>query len=394
MLKMFCLLLISICYNQAWTQNQDSDFLQGTWKLSQVKDDKAQKEFILNLKYSDTLHRYFGNVSIYGSITTLDSIEFDNEAKTISFSSHIRNRDVFNLNIINEKIQGTFTSNNKNFQLTGFKIADANSNPVLEYGKYKPTKIPKNLNELYLETGNVNSEIVLLYVQGGPFDKIQNINEFDSWKNDLHIVLVKQAQIINPTILPPENNLSYEDAHNENLVSVEILKKLITYFKKQNKQVLVYGVSFGAWIIQKYVAEFGNEADAISISAGRLDMDSKILQATKSNQKAYDVSYKNGQRIYTEMQFSYSKPTAYLLSSINSENFTETLNDRDLSKLVLYQYGKEDGTVGRLDDNEIAFLQSKNVEIEACRKCYHRQMLSAKMADKAIEKMMKFVNRK
>ncbi|RXG12863.1 hypothetical protein DSM03_1088 [Leeuwenhoekiella aestuarii] len=389
--KIIGLLLIFFFYNQTWAQDQGSDFLQGAWKLHQLKDDKVHQEFILNFKYSDTFHRYFGNSSVYGSITTLDHINFDEKAKTLSFSSHIRKGEVFNLKIVNEKFQGTFIRDNQEFKLTGSKIAKTNSNPVLAYGKYQTTTIPENIDELYVETGNTNSEIVVLYVQGGPFDKLQYTQEFNAWKNELHIVYVKQAQMINPSILPPENKLTYEDALKENLVSVEILKRLITHFKKQNKKVLVYGESYGAWIIQKYIAEFGNEADAVSISAGRLNKDLKILQATKLNQKVYDITYKNGKRIYTEMDFTYSKPNAYMLSSINSEIFTETLKDRDLSKLVVYQYGKKDGTVGHLDDNEIAFLQSKNVEIEVCKKCYHRQMLSAKIANKAIEKMIKLV---
>lgn len=385
-------LVILFCNSVSFSQIQSENLIQGTWELKQVISSARNREMVLNIKYSRDYNRYFGNIAVNGSITTLDSITFNEEKGIVTFSCHIRNKDLFSLTIKGNSIEGTVSTKSNEYGITGEKRSNVNSTPVLEYGKYKRTEIPGNIEDLYEETGNTSSDIALLVVQGGPFDQIQYAAELDEWKDKLHLVFVKQAQIINPTILPPENNLSLTDAYNENLISVEILHKVIQHFKDRNKKVLVRGVSYGAWIIQKYIAEYGITADAISIAAGRLDIEEEIWKEGSLNQAIYDITYRKNKRIYTRMEGSYPKPSSYLLASITEERFTKSLELKDLSKLVLYQYGNKDGTVGRLSKSEIDFLRSKNVETEVCNKCYHRQMLSRKTMNSAIYKMLDFVN--
>ncbi len=385
--------LVILFFNSvSFSQIQSENLIQGTWELKQVISSAQNREMVLNIKYSKDYNRYFGNIAVNGSITTLDSITFNEEKGIVTFSCHIRNKDLFSLTINGNSIEGTVSTKSNEYGITGEKRSNVNSTPVIEYGMYKRTEIPGNIEDLYEENGNTSSDIALLVVQGGPFDRIQYAGELDEWKDKLHLVFVKQAQIINPTILPPENNLSLTDAYNENLVSVEILHKVIQHFKDRNKKVLVWGVSYGAWIIQKYIAEYGITADAISIAAGRLDIDAEIWKEGSLNQTIYDITYRKNKRIYTRMEGSYPKPSSYLLASITEERYTKSLELKDLSKLVLYQYGNKDGTVGRLTKSEIDFLRSKNVETEVCNKCYHRQMLSRKTMNSAIYKMLDFVN--
>lgn len=288
-----CIIILSLCNSIILAQNQDENLLQGTWKLTQVISSKQKKEMTLHIKYSTAYNRYFGNIDVFGNVTTLDSIDYNERTKMLSFSSHIRNKDVFNLKIVDDTIKGTVISEKNNYDIIGQKTSNSNSKAIVEYGTYKPTKITNTVKDLYIETGNKTSKTVLLVVQGGPYEKMQYTNEFDKWKDKLHIIFVKQAQTINPTLLPPENNLKLEDAYTENLVSVEILRKVIEHFKNNDKKVLVWGVSYGAWIIQKYIAEYGIGADAVSISAGRLDIEPEIWKESKLNQTVYDVSYKH-----------------------------------------------------------------------------------------------------
>jgi hypothetical protein len=365
---------------------------EGSWDLEQISSSGAHQKLLLKIKYSEKYGRYFGNLTSRGETTILSNLNFSKETSTITFSSHTRQPNNFSLTINERKIEGTLESNQQSFQITGNKAEAFNPDDVMVYDQYTPTKIPEDINDLYLSSGNKASNIVLLIVQGGPFDKMQYTNELEQWNGKLHIAYVKQAQIINPTILPPDNNLSLEAAQKENLVSVEILHRVIQHFKSSDKRVLVWGVSYGAWVIQKYIAEYGIEADAISIAAGRLDIEEEIWKQGTLNQRAYDITYKGDDRIYTEMGFSYTKPLSYLLACITEERFTKSFESVDLSKLVVYQYGKKDGTVGRLNDSEIEFLKSKNVEIDVCKKCYHRQMLSSKTTNSAIEMMLKFVS--
>jgi len=375
-------------------QSELKERLQGTWELQQVISSKRKKNLTLNIKYSENYNRYFGNLTSYGDRTTLYNISFDDESKTLKFSSHISKESLFILTVSEGKIEGTVSENGLDHHISGSKTESSNSSIIKEYGTYERTKLPNNIKELYQEAGNLSSDTVLLIVQGGPFEEMQyGVDQFEKWADDLHIVFVKQAQIINPTILPPENNLTLEDAYYENLISVEMLHKTIQNFKEQNKKVLVWGVSYGAWVIQKYIVEYGIGADAVSIAAGRLDLEEEIWKEGKMNQKVFDITYKKDQRIYTELNFSFTKPSSYLLVEINKERFTKSLKQKDLSKLVVYQYGKKDGTVGRLSKSEIEFLKSKNVEIEVCKRCYHRQMLSEKIMNSAIRKMLDFVDK-
>ena len=383
---LFCINLLS-----AQNSNDNNHTFQGVWELETIYASRENPKSILNIKYSETYKRYFGTIVSAGETTTLDSLSINNSTNTLTFSSHRRNNDKFDLVINGNTIEGTLESDHEHFSIKGKKVDNVSPTNITEYGKYSPTIIPDDVNELYLEYGNTESNTVLLIVQGGPFDKIQYSNGFDKWKDKLNIAIVKQAQILNPSILPPENNIGLSDAYRENLISVEILHKVIKHFKNENKKVMVWGISYGAWIIQKYISLHGIEADAVSIAAGRLDIEEDIWKKGKLNQTVYDITYKGKQRVYTELGFTFSKPTAFMLASINEERFTETLKDRDLSKLIVYQYGKKDGTVGRLLDSEIEFLKSKNVELEVCKKCYHRQMMSHNIVDSAIKKMLEAI---
>ena len=220
-------IVILFCAHISPAQNQPKERLQGTWELQQVISSKRKKNLTLNIKYSDNYKRYFGNLISYGDRTALYNISFDDESKTLKFSSHLNNESLFNLNINDSKIEGTVSSNGLDHNISGSKTESSNSSMIKEYGTYERTKLPNYIKELYEESGNLSSDTVLLIVQGGPFEEMQyGVDQFEKWADDLHIVFVKQAQIINPTILPPENNLTLEDAYYENLISVEIIIKI------------------------------------------------------------------------------------------------------------------------------------------------------------------------
>lgn len=375
-------------------QSQPDELLTGSWELEQTVHSKQPKNMLLNITYSAVYNRYFGNISVYGTSATLDSITFDTETGGLKFSSHLRNKHSFALNVTSGNMAGTAVVSGINYKISGRKTNSAPVTNIIEYGNYKRTVLPDSIKDYYTETGNRSADIVLLIVQGGPFDEAQftaNQLPVDKWKDELHIVYVKQAQIINPSILPPENMLRLEDAEYENLISVEMLHRTIQYFKGQHKKVLVWGVSYGAWLMQKYIEQYGIEADAISMAAGRLDMEPEIWKDVMVNQKAYDITYNKEERIYQEMDFTYTRPVSCLLASIVKERFIKSLSKKDLSRFVVYQFANRDGTVGRLTNPEIVFLKSKRVSIEVCNKCYHRQMLSGKMLNSAVQKMLESI---
>lgn len=363
----------------------------GKWKVEKQFSSERKVNLELNIKYSEKYKRYFGSILDYfGNPITLDSIKYNGNNGELTFSYHNSNREYYKLNIQDNLLKGEILGE-ETISVVGHKLGVYNPNVIFKYGPYKPTELTTNISDLFLETGNLKSKTVLLVVQGGPFLTIQYSNQFKKWEDELHTVFVKQAQHLNPSIFPPENNLTLSNAYSENLITVEILHKVINHFKSLDKKVIVWGTSYGAWVIQKYIAEYGVEADAVSVSAGRLDIEEKIYNEGKMHQIAYDITYKNDKPIYTKLSFTYPQPQAYLLASIDKERYTKTLKNKDLSKFVVYLYGKKDGTIGRLSENEVVFLKSKGVEIEMCNNCYHRQMVSTKKANSAIKKMLKFI---
>jgi len=60
-------------------QSQPDELLTGSWELEQTVHSKQPKNMLLNITYSAVYNRYFGNISVYGTSATLDSITFDTE---------------------------------------------------------------------------------------------------------------------------------------------------------------------------------------------------------------------------------------------------------------------------------------------------------------------------
>lgn len=381
-------------YYNIFSQSENHDIMTGLWLLKVSGNPSGLSDDIrLNIKYSSAYMRYFGavNEGYFPGTSTLDSIYFNESERTLMFSCHLYNKTFFNLVLDNDSLNGTISCNQGVFQVSGAKLSTFNSMPVPEYGPYQLTQLPQNLNELFEEGGNKKSDIALIIVQGGPYDKILHDEWFDRRFSHFHLIYAKQAQMINPSIFPPENNLSIEDARNENLITVEILHRIIQYFS--GKKVIVWGVSYGAFVIQKYICKYGIEADAIGISAGRLEMEDVMWKETQLNQTVYDISYNADVRTYSKLGYTFSKPVSYLFSTIVNEDYTQTLKNADLSKLVYYQSGKLDGTVGRLNEHELTFLKKNNIKIEICQGCYHRQMLMPYQVNKAIINLKKHVSK-
>ena len=69
------------------------------------------------------------------------------------------------------------------------------------------------------------------------------------------------------------NDFNYEDAQKETKLALEIVRRVIQHFDKQNKVVYLIGHSYRAFLLQKIIADFGNIAERNAVLNCRLKME-------------------------------------------------------------------------------------------------------------------------
>ncbi|MBF8984144.1 hypothetical protein IZY60_11405 [Lutibacter sp. B2] len=221
----------------------------------------------------------------------------------------------------------------------------------------------KELTDMF---GNENSDTVIINTQGGPMTKLETdefkeiVSNFNT--EGLLMVNVHQYQTINPSKFM-NDEISFEEAIQYDKESIEILYKIIKYYKNQNKKVYVLGISFGAFMTQELIAEKGIDvADKYLIMVGRLDMNESFWKGFSEGKDGY---FKNGvEPMLIDNKNVEQKNMFKLASGLGQNRYTEKLKKYDLAKIT-YVYGKADEAVGKLTDEEVAFLKSKNANVIA-----------------------------
>jgi len=263
------------------------------------------------------------------------------------------------------------------FSKNASKIVD--NNIKVKSGKImEKINLPKELKEKVVVFGNPESDKVLVNAQGGPMVEL-DVVEFKSIVNgdagiateDMFFVDVHQCQTLE-TKFYSENEIGFDEAKNCDKESVDTLAKVVEYFKKQNKKVYVLGISFGAFVVEDLLARYDNIADKYIIEVGRLEMPEEVWKKfSEGNYCGFEYD-KNGKVKIVPINASDAgmdnnggiadKNTSRLAAGLGYKRFTELLKDKKMDN-VIYVYGNRDEQVGRLTENEIKFLQSKNVKI-------------------------------
>ncbi|AXT52607.1 hypothetical protein D1818_17855 [Aquimarina sp. BL5] len=231
----------------------------------------------------------------------------------------------------------------------------------------EPIEISQEIKDLIYFKGEEDASTVLINVQSGPDNKLSTdevdeiFQSFDT--TDLLAVNVHQAQTLDPSLLEG-GDITFDEAINYNAESVEMLYKVVKYFKDQGRTVYVLGISFGAFVTQELIAKKGIDvADNYLLMVGRLDIDDIIWQALSEGRLTY---FENGITPIVEQEVSTDVTVRNLdkiTAGLGMNRYTELLNPfEDLSNIT-YIYGETDQAVGRLTNPEIEFLQSKNVNI-------------------------------
>lgn len=219
--------------------------------------------------------------------------------------------------------------------------------------------------------GNLNGDIVVVNTQGGPITNLEDegLNEFISQtqtQNALY-VNVHQVQTKTPSQFTTAD-ITFEQAKQFDIESVNNLKKVVTFFKNQsNKTVYVLGISFGAFRTQELISNHGIDvADGYLIMVGRLDIDAETwmpFSEGKETKYIYDTNGNYTINLLGDGSNAEDRNMSRLAAGLGYNRYTDKLNNiSDLSKIT-YVYGDRDEQVGPLSTIEIQFLQDKGATV-------------------------------
>ena len=247
---------------------------------------------------------------------------------------------------------------------------------------YQPTAIPADVTKLFRVFGDIDSDTVWIFAQGGPFHMLED-GAYELFAHypehrDLEFVQVHQTLTLNQDLAEREGTWLLVELQAEVDVSVEILDRTIKHFQAQDKHVAVVGHSYGAFLVTRYLALKGPDAaDQYLLMAGRLDMPLVVVNGFLGGTAywfpnavdpqpfpGHDLLPPKTDRELMEMRIA---------GATGHDRYTERLRGTDLQK-VIYVYGTNDMNVGRLTEDEDAFLRSRGSMVIPVQDGGHRSM--------------------
>ena len=235
---------------------------------------------------------------------------------------------------------------------------------------YQATALPADVTELFRAFGDTSSATVWIYEQGGPIDMLEEnpLHQFRHYLGHDTVLLVQvhQTLTLDHDLVARFRELSFAELQAEVDVSVEILDRVIEHFKAQDKEVVVVGHSYGAFLATRYLWRKGPAAaDRYLIMAGRLDMPREVVDGVLGGEYYYFPDAVNPAPV------PYFGPTTEpellrlrIMGATGHDRYTQRLAGSDLSR-VLYVYGSEDMIVGRLTAEEAGFVTSRGGRVIA-----------------------------
>ena len=235
--------------------------------------------------------------------------------------------------------------------------------------QYQPTPIPADVTELFRALNRVESDTVWILEQGGPLHELDpsGYDYFAHYpgREEVQFVQVHQTLTLNHDLAERDGAWLLADLQAEVDVSVEILDRTIKHFKAQDKRVVVVGHSYGAFLVARYLALRGAEAaDQYLLMAGRLDMPEEVVRGFLTGTAYFFPDAVTPTQVPGQDHPLFPPKTARELmemriaAATGHTRYTTELAGTDLRK-VIYVYGTLDMIVGRLTDDEVAFLRSR-----------------------------------
>jgi len=228
-------------------------------------------------------------------------------------------------------------------------------------------EIAQEIKDLIYFNGDEKAPTVLINVMSGPSTEF-GTDEVDfivqNFKTTgILTVNVHQAQTLNPSIVAGDD-ITMNEAFTYNAESIEMLSKVINYFKDEGRTVYVLGISFGAFVTQELIATKGIDiADRFLIIAGRLDINDIMWQALSEGGSGY---FENGVTPVLDpfpAESVIERNLARVTAALGMQRYTQRFNLIEDLSTVTYMYGTLDEAVGSLSAEEVQFLVSKNAVV-------------------------------
>ena len=261
-------------------------------------------------------------------------------------------------------------------------IDDNHTNVDIDYAGMPPT-----LRRLGQSLGNPDSNIVILSSQGGPefglnYDAFKRsyLETYAVDADKAFIINVHQYQTLYPEKFTDTHMYSFDECKTYATHNALYVNQLITFFKSQGKTVYVVGCSYGGFIGADAIASGGNLADGYILTSTRLDMTPELWEIFADGR--FTVFEDDATSIIPPDDIDYPLPEhmlntmAKMAAGLGHKRYSELLQNTDLSN-VTYLVGTKDKAVGKLTDDEIAFLKSRgaNVIIKETDHCVHKKYL-------------------
>ena len=248
-------------------------------------------------------------------------------------------------------------------------LALSSCKPFTGERPYLATPLPADVTELFRVFGDTDSDTVWIYEQGGPIHLLDEepLLHFHNYPghDTVQFVQVHQTLTLNHNLALRHRELSFAQLQAEVDVSVEILHRTIEHFKAQDKEVVVIGHSYGAFLTTRYLWRKGTAtADRYLIMAGRLDMPRVVVDGVLNGVFYYFPNAVDPEPADVQPATDREFLELRIMGVTGHDRYTQRLAGSDLSR-VLYVYGSEDLTVGRLTADEVSFLTSSGARVIA-----------------------------
>jgi hypothetical protein len=286
-----------------------------------------------------------------------EPVYYENGAKAVF-------KEVLPLIMEQKLIPRMFVNENGEYKALVVKSTLKNEDIRIEY-----QNIPESLSKSGYSFGNPDSDTVIINIDGGPENDLRTyVFEYTFGvqggidESNYFLINMRESQTLNPEETEKQE-ISWEQAKMYNAKTAKTLNDLIGFFKSQNKKVYVVGGSYGSFVGLKTIVDYKNTADGYLLMVGRLDMTQEVSNAYSKGLKANFEEDAITPIIGEKSDNIYTVNMRKIASALSrDEKYTELLKDTDLSN-VTYIYSEIDQSVGKLTENEIAFLKSKNAEV-------------------------------
>ena len=233
---------------------------------------------------------------------------------------------------------------------------------------------------------NPTADTVIIALHGGPTDMLYS-GGFDFFEGipTFSVVEMEQYTHQHPEIFS-DFSMTLEEAIIYNDSTIALLKKVVNHYNNLDKEVVLLGHSFGAFILSEYLDDYGNEdLHRIIPMAGRLNMNDQIWNTFADGFHAEFSEY-DGLTVIFEPEINDPNEwvNRQLKAGFGYNRWVDSLATLDLTNLM-YIYAEYDVPVGRLLDDELDMLAATGASVLMVPQGRHGSMLDLQYMNQVLD---------